>query len=266
MASAPEQMTDLVVAPGGHRGNYHRAALVTGAAHRIGRAIALDLAAEGWALALHYHRSEDAAAKLASDIEAAGGRAVALSADLSEEADVESLIPRAVDALGPLGLLVNNASVFELDDALDATRQSWDRHLEPNLRAPFILTQRFARGLPEKAEGLVVNLLDERVLALPGRHISYGLSKAGLWALTQSLAIALAPRVRVVGIGPGYCLPDSETSDAAFAQAVARLPLGRSGPPEEICAALRFFLACPSVTGQMIALDSGLHLVRRSEG
>ena len=263
---AAQEMAGLVVAPGGHRGDYRKAAVVTGAGRRIGRAIALDLAAEGWALALHFHRSEEAATGLATEIERAGGRAIALSADLSNEADVESLIPRAQEALGPLGLLVNNASTFELDDALDATRQSWDRHLEPNLRAPFVLTQQFARGLPEKAEGLVVNLLDERVLALPGRHISYGLSKAGLWALTQSLAIALAPRVRVVGIGPGYCLPDSETSDQAFADAVAELPLGRSGPPDEVCAALRFFLACPSVTGQMIALDSGLHLVRRPQG
>jgi NAD(P)-dependent dehydrogenase (short-subunit alcohol dehydrogenase family) len=194
------------------------------------------------------------------------GKAAAVGADLSREEQTASLIGRAAEAVGPIGLLVNNASVFEADDVVSATRQSWDLHMEPNLRAPFVLTKAFAAALPEGAGGLVVNLLDDRVLAPTDNHVTYTLSKCGLWSLTQSLAIALAPRIRVVGIGPGYALPEKSVSAAGFRRAVEALPLGRSGPPEEICRAVKFFIECKSVTGQMIALDSGLHLVRRSTG
>ena len=237
------------------------AALVTGAAKRIGRAIALDLARHHFAVAVHYGHARAEAEAVAAEIARAGGRAVALHADLAREAEVATLVPRAAEALGPLGLLVNSAARFERDEALDATRQSWDLHMEANLRAPFVLTQAFARQLPAEAEGVVVNLLDQRVWR-PGPHfVSYTVSKVGLWTLTRTLALALAPRIRVNGIGPGPVLPSPRQSEEQFARQWRATPLGRGATPEEICAALRFILAAPAMTGQMIALDGGQHLV-----
>ncbi len=237
-----------------------RVALVTGGGRRIGRAIALDLARQGFAVAVHYHHSADDADAVVSEIAEMGGRAVGLAADLGNEDQVTALVGQAADALGPLGLLVNNASVFERDDALGTTRASWDLHMEVNLRAPFVLTQEFARRLPGSAEGLVVNLLDQRVWSLSPHFTSYTLSKAALWAATQTLALALAPRIRVVGIGPGPALPSARQSEAQFAAQVADLPLARGTSPDEVCRTLRFLLATPSITGQMIALDGGQHL------
>jgi NAD(P)-dependent dehydrogenase (short-subunit alcohol dehydrogenase family) len=239
-----------------------RAALVTGAARRLGAALARALAADGWAVALHYHTSEAAARELAAEIAAAGGRAVALPADLRDEAALAHLMEEAGAALGPLGLLVNNASIFEFDDHESCDRESWDAHLDTNLRAPFVLTQHFARALPAEARGLVVNLLDTRVWNLSPGYLSYTLSKAGLWTLTHTLAQALAPRIRVNAIGPGPTLPSKGQSEADFAARRAGLPLGDGASLEEICAALRFLIAAPSVTGQMIGLDGGDHLSR----
>ncbi len=243
-----------------HPDDYPRAALVTGAARRIGRAIALDLAAAGWAVAVHYNSSAEAAAALVSEIEAGGGRAVALRADLAQEAQTSRLIARAGEALGPLGCLVNNASVFELDTVSSADRASWDRHIEPNLRAPLALTQGFARALPEEAGGVIINLLDERVWNLTPFYLSYTLSKSGLWTLTRTLALALAPRIRVNGIGPGPTLPNVRQSAEQFERQCAIMPLGRGTTPQEICTAVRFILAAKGMTGQMIALDGGQHL------
>ena len=247
-------------APTRHPDDYPKAALVTGAARRIGRRIALDLAADGWAVALHYKASAEEAAAAVAEIEQAGGRAVALQADLASEADSSALMPRAVEALGPLGCLVNNASVFELDLHDTATRETWDRHMEPNLRAPFVLSQAFARQLLAGRGGAIVNLLDQRVWNLTPFFTSYSLSKAGLWALTQSLALARAPRIRVNAIGPGPALPSPRQSRAQFERQSARMPLGRGTTAEEIAAAVRFILAAPAMTGQMIALDGGQHL------
>jgi len=238
-----------------------RAALVTGAAKRIGRAIALDLARQHFAVAVHYGHAKAEAEAVAAEIARAGGRAVALHADLAREADVAALLPCAAEALGPLGILVNSAARFERDEALNATRQTWDLHMEANLRAPFVLTQAFARQLPPEAEGVVVNMLDQRVWR-PGPHfVSYTLSKAGLWTLTRTLALALAPRIRVNAIGPGPVLPSPRQSEEQFARQWRATPLGRGSTPEEICAALRFIIAAPAMTGQMIALDGGQHLV-----
>lgn len=237
-----------------------KAALVTGAGKRIGRAIALDLAREAFAVAVHYGRAKAEAEAVVAEIARAGGRAVVLQADLAREAEVATLVPRAADALGPLGLLVNSAACFERDEALDATRRSWDLHIETNLRAPFALTQAFARQLPEDAEGVVVNLLDQRVWRLTPHFVSYTLSKAGLWTLTRTLALALAPRIRVNGIGPGPVLPSPRQTPEQFARQWRATPLGRGSTPEEICAALRFIIAAPAMTGQMIALDGGQHL------
>lgn len=237
-----------------------RVALVTGAAKRIGRALALDLAADGWDVAVHFNASEPDAREVVAAIEGRGRRAVALKADLSQEAEVAPLVGRATEALGPLGLLVNNASVFEGDGWDSADRASWDLHIETNLRAPFVLTQAFARQLPDAAEGNVVNLLDQRVWNPTPAFMSYTVSKIGLWGLTQTLALALAPRIRVNGIGPGPALANARQSQAQFDEQCASMPLKRGTSPEEICRALRFILGAPSMTGQMIALDGGQHL------
>jgi NAD(P)-dependent dehydrogenase (short-subunit alcohol dehydrogenase family) len=237
-----------------------RAALVTGAAQRIGRAIALALAADGWAVAVHYRASHAPADAVVAEIERAGGRAVALAADLADESAVAGLVPRAVAALGPLGCLVNNASSFENDTATTANRDSWDRHVEVNLRAPFVLMQEFAAQLPEAATGAIINMLDQRVWSLTPHFVSYTVSKAGLWTLTRTMALALAPRVRVNGIGPGPTLPSPRQSKEQFERQCAALPLRRGTSPEEIAAAVRFILAAPAMTGQMIALDGGQHL------
>lgn len=235
-----------------------RAALVTGGSRRLGAAIALALAEAGFDVALGYGRSDPSASCAA--IRSRGRRAVALRADLAEEEAVARLVPAACEALGPLGVLVNNASVFERDEWNDATHDSWERHLRPNLRAPFVLSQAFARLLPDGAEGVVVNMLDQRVWSLTPHFISYTLSKAGLWALTRTLALALAPRIRVNGIGPGPALPSARQSQAQFERQCAGVPLGRGTGPEEIGRALLAILALPSMTGQMLALDGGQHL------
>ena len=237
-----------------------RSALVTGGARRIGRAIALTLAAHGWDIAVHYGTSRDDAEALAAEIRGRDRRAAAIAADLTREAEVATLVPRAAKAIGPLALLVNNASAFERDDALTVTRASWDRHLETNLRAPFVLMQEFARQLPAGAEGSVVNILDERVWNLTPYFVSYTVSKAALWTLTQTMALALAPRIRVNGIGPGPTLPSPRQSDEQFRQQVDLLPLRRGITPDEIARAVSFILESPAMTGQMIALDGGQHL------
>jgi NAD(P)-dependent dehydrogenase (short-subunit alcohol dehydrogenase family) len=237
-----------------------KVALVTGAARRIGRAIALDLAAHGFAVAIHYHRSDEDAESAVVAVQAAGGHAMALKADLGREADVLKLVPQIVANFGPPGLLVNNASRFERDDALTATRASWDLHLETNLRAPFVLAQEFARHLPEDAEGLILNILDQRVWNVTPYFTSYTVSKAGLWAITQTLALALAPRIRVNAIGPGPVMPSARQSQAQFDRQVASVPLRRSAGVAEICSAIRFMIGARSMTGQMVALDGGQHL------
>jgi len=237
-----------------------KAALVTGGGQRIGRACALALAEAGYAVAVHYNRSGKAAETVAATIREKGGRAIALAADLTDEKAVTALLPSAADALEPIGVLVNNASVFEADTVETATRESWDRHLTVNLRAPFVLIQEFARHLPEDSGGLIINLLDQRIWNLTPYFVSYTLSKAGLWTLTQTMALALAPRIRVNAIGPGPTLPSPRQSHEQFLQQCHAVPLRRGTAPEEIATALRFILAAPAMTGQMIALDGGQHL------
>jgi len=248
-------MSTLPIPPG-----IPRAALVTGGAVRLGRAIVLALAGAGFDVAVHCNSSREAAEATAAEARALGVRAVVLQADLMREAEVAGLVAAAQAALGPVGVLVNNASTFERDEWHDATRESWDLHLEPNLRAPFVLAQAFARALPEGREGVVVNMIDMRVWSLTPHFVSYTVSKAGLWALTQSLALALAPRIRVVGVGPGPALPNARQSWAQFERQAASTPLRRGTDPDEVARAVLALLALPSVTGQMIALDGGQHL------
>ena len=252
--------------PERHPDDYPRAALITGAGKRVGRAIASDLARDGWKVAIHHNRSAAEAESLRTEIAAAGGQAVTLRADLAQESETETLVPRAVEAVGPLGLLVNNAAVFEMDRPSSATRASWDFHIETNLRAPFVLTQAFARQRPAAAGGLVINILDERVLKPTPHYLTYTIAKSGLWTATRAFALALAPHIRVNGIGPGYTLPEEGQTREEFEHKAGRMLLGRGTEPKEICAAIRFLLAAKSVTGQMIALDGGQHMGWLSPG
>lgn len=237
-----------------------KAALVTGAARRIGRAIALALAGEGYAVALHHYRSDAEAAGLVREIGMRGGKAVALKGDLGNVADVSALVPDAVRELGPLTLLVNNASIFEEDGPATMTQASWDAHMDTNLRAPAFLSQAFAAQLPDGARGNIINIIDQRVWRPNPRFLSYTVSKMALWDLTRLLAQGLAPHIRVNGIGPGPTLANQRQTEADFARQTAATILRRGTSPDEICDAVRFILAAPAMTGQMIALDGGQHL------
>ncbi|MBM3569487.1 MAG: SDR family oxidoreductase, partial [Alphaproteobacteria bacterium] len=225
----------------------------------------LDLAQAGYVVAVHYNRSDRAAEEAVAQIRAAGGRAESFRADLADAEAVDRLVPQVMSRLGLVSVLVNNASIFEYETALTATGASWDRHLDINLRAPFFLAQAFARALPENRQGNVVNLLDQRVWRLTPHFTSYTVSKIGLWGLTQTLAMALAPRIRVNAIGPGPALKNVMQSEEDFAQQCAAMPLGRGTTTAEICAALRYILDAPAMTGQMIALDGGQHLEWRTQ-
>jgi NAD(P)-dependent dehydrogenase (short-subunit alcohol dehydrogenase family) len=237
-----------------------RAALVTGAGQRLGRAIALELAELGFDIAIHYRTSVDEAMETRDRVRQMGQRAILLQADLQKEDEVSRLVADTTAQFGNLGVLVNNASRFERDEWFDATRTSWDMHMETNLRAPFVLTQAFAHALPEAADGVVINLLDQRVWSLTPHFLSYTLSKAGLWALTQTLALALAPRIRVNAIGPGPALPSPRQTDVQFLRQCASVPLGHGTSPAEIGHAVAAIMGLPAMTGQMIALDGGQHL------
>jgi NAD(P)-dependent dehydrogenase (short-subunit alcohol dehydrogenase family) len=226
----------------------------------------LALARQGFDIAVHYGGSAAAADETRRDIEALGRRAVTLQADLANEAAVGRLIPLAIERLGPVGVLVNNASVFDRDEWGDATRESWDVHMETNLRAPFVLMQAFGRALPAEAEGVVINMADQRVWSLTQHFVSYTISKAGLWALTQTMALALAPRIRVNAIGPGPALPSPRQSEAQFARQSGSVPLGHGTDPDEVGRTAVAILSLPAMTGQMIALDGGQHMQWAASG
>lgn len=238
-----------------------RAALVTGAARRIGRAIALDLAAGGTAVAIHCNSSRTAADELAAAIVADGGRAVVVQADLCDRTALDVLVESAAKALGqPLDLLVNNASIFEPDEADAFDWGGWDRHFALHVDAPIMLARRFAERVPVGGEGLIVNIIDQRVLKPTPRYFSYGLSKATLWQATRTMAQGFAPRVRVNAIGPGPTLPNSRQSDAEFAKQNEVLLLRKGPNLAEFGATIRYLWQAKSVTGQMIAIDGGQHL------
>ncbi|MEM1315398.1 MAG: SDR family oxidoreductase [Pseudomonadota bacterium] len=250
------------------------AALVTGAGRRLGQAFARELGARGWSVALHCMGSVAGAEEAAEEIRAAGARAAVLTADLLDLDQVEALVPRAAEALGaPLTCLVNNASIFEHDDIATATRDSWDRALGSNLRAPYVLTQAFAAQAPQAgvdanglpvATGLVVNMIDQRVWKPTPEFLSYSLAKAGLWWFTQTAAQALAPRIRVCGIGPGPTLQGDRQSAEHFAAQRGATLLQRGSDPEEMRRALAWLLESDGYTGQMLALDGGQHLAWRT--
>lgn len=244
-------------------------ALVTGAARRLGRAMALHLARAGHDVAIHFNHSADEAEGVAREIRAIGRRAATFQADLLNEDAVQALVPRVTAGLGALTVLVNNASIFEHDRIDTATRANWDRHFGSNLRAPYVLMQHFARQCPPAgrddagepvASGLVVNMVDQRVWKLTPEFSTYTLSKMGLWALTRTAAQGLAPRIRVNAIGPGPTLQGARQSGTHFSRQRAATILERGAGEADIVAALAFFLESPAVTGQMIAVDGGQHL------
>lgn len=245
-------------------------ALVTGAGRRLGRAMAIRLAERGHDVAVHHHGSGQEAREVVREIEGLGRRAVALGADLLDEGEATALLPRAAEALGgPVTVLVNNASIFEYDTLATATRESWDRHIGSNLRAPFLLIQALAAQVPDPvpdaggepvAQGLVVNMVDQRVRKLTPEFMTYTLAKAGLWTLTQTAAQALAPRVRVNAIGPGPTIRGHRQSESHFARQRAATVLGRGSDPEDILAALDYLLGAKAVTGELLCVDGGQHL------
>lgn len=237
-----------------------RVALVTGAARRIGRAIAEDLAANGWAVAIHYNRSGNDAEVLAADIRAGGGRAATVQADLAIPRAVPEAMSLVSEAVGIPSLLVNNASMFEDDRGGELDRELFDRQLAVNLTAPVFLAQAFAQALPEAAEGNVVNLLDQSIWKPTPRHFSYQLSKVALWEATRMLAQSLAPRVRVNAIAPGPTLKHAEQTEDEFEKRVETVLLGRGPDLAEFGRTVRYFVENRSVTGQMIGLDGGQHL------
>ena len=235
--------------------------LVTGAARRLGRAIALDIAAHGWNVAIHYNTSEEDADSAARAARAFGADAATLKCDLSKESETATLVDRAAKKIGPLTALINSASLFENDDWQSATRASWDDHMETNLRAPLLLSQMFARQLPENARGNIINIIDQRVLKPTPQFLSYSVSKAGLHWLTTTLAQGMGPRIRVNAVGPGPTLKNPRQSDADFSRQRDATILGRGADPADICGAVRYLLEAEAVTGQMIAVDGGQHLI-----
>ncbi len=240
------------------------AALVTGGARRIGRAITQRLAKQGLAIVIHASaRSRDDAESVAHAICAGGGRAAVVTADLADAGATRGLIEAAEKPFGGLTRLVNNASIFEADEADTFEAAGFDRHIAVNLRAPALLAQAFAAALPAEATGAVVNIVDQRVLRPDPHYFSYSISKAGLLAATRTMAQAFAPRIRVNAVGPGPVLPNHVEGQAAFDAEVAVAPLARAVPPEEIADAVAWLLDAPGITGQMIAVDAGQHLAWR---
>lgn len=245
-------------------------ALVTGAAKRLGRAMALRLAGAGHDVVIHYSGSADAAETTAQEIRAMGRSAATIRADLTVEAEIQMLVPTAVEAIGaPLTVLVNNASIFEYDTIESATRENWDRHFESNLRAPFVLSQAMAAQVPRAAtdengepiaQGLIVNMIDQRVRKLTPEFMTYTLAKMGLWALTRTSAQALAPHLRVNAIGPGPTMQGARQSAEHFAKQRAATILERGADPAGICDALDYLLRARAVTGQLVCVDGGQHL------
>jgi NAD(P)-dependent dehydrogenase (short-subunit alcohol dehydrogenase family) len=234
--------------------------LVTGAGRRVGRAIAIDLARVGWCVGVHYHRSEQDAAGVVAEIQRQGGKAAALQADLARPEQLVPLLRACTDELGPVTCLINNAAHYDWDSLAGMSLESWQAHLDVDLRAAVFLTQAFAALLPQGLTGNVINLIDQKVWRLDPGFFSYTIAKSALWTATQTMAQALAPRIRVNAIAPGPVLPSHRQSEAEFERECRETPLGRAATLEEICRTIAFLLATPSITGQMIAVDCGQHL------
>lgn len=237
--------------------------LITGAAKRIGRGLAKFFADKGWQVAVHYHGSAEAAEDLVHEFDQAGHVALAFKADLANQDEVDALLPRVAKDLMPPTCLINNAALFEHDDIASLDHGQWQQQMGVNLEAPVFLAKAFAETLPGDVRGNVINIIDQRVWRLTTTFLSYTVAKSGLWAATQMLAVALAPRIRVNAIGPGPVLQSIHQTPEEFAKEAASTPLTHGTTPEEIAAAIAFILDAPAMTGQMIALDGGQHLDHR---
>jgi NAD(P)-dependent dehydrogenase (short-subunit alcohol dehydrogenase family) len=238
-----------------------RTALVTGAARRIGRAIALGMAQAGWDIAVHYRHSEQEALQVVDQVRALGRRAVALPCDLADEAQVRALLPQAIAALGPVSCVVNNASLFDYDSAADFTQARLASHMSANVAAPLLLAQALHAATPDGHQAAVINLLDQKLYNLNPDFLSYTLSKAALHTATTLLAQALAPKLRVVGIAPGITLVSGDQTEEGFANAHQQTPLGRSSTPADIVQAVLYAADAAALTGSTLLVDGGQHLM-----
>ena len=239
-----------------------RAALVTGAGRRIGRALALGLARAGWDVAVHYRASEAEAREVAAEIAALGRRSVALQCDLDDEAAVRALPLRASEALGTrISCVVNNASLFEFDDAGSFSPALLARHMQANVAAPILLAQALHAATPDGEQSVAINLLDQKLYNLNPDFLSYTLSKSALHTAISMLAQSLAPRLRVVGVAPGLTLVSGDQTEAGFAQAHRATPLGRSSTPQDLVDAVCYLASARAVTGTTLVVDGGQHLL-----
>lgn len=239
-------------------------ALVTGAAHRIGRAIALALAQRGWDIAVHYSTSATEAQQTVNEIQAAGRRAIALQANLADAAQTTGLLAQCAAALGEASCVINNAAHFAFDDAATLSPGQFDTHMHINLLAPLLLARELHGRLMAgsgNTQGVVINLLDQKLDNYNPDFMSYTLSKAGLAAATIMLAQALAPRVRVLGVAPGITLISANQSEAGFARAHSSTPLGYSSTPQDVADAVCFAVEARAMTGTTLVVDGGQHLV-----
>jgi NAD(P)-dependent dehydrogenase (short-subunit alcohol dehydrogenase family) len=235
--------------------------LVTGAARRIGRAVALGMARAGWDVCVHYHRSQAEADQLVGELCKLGVRAAAVCADLTDAAQVQGIIARCAQLLGAPHCLVNNASRFEYDSLTSLSTQSWDAHLDVNLRAPILLARDFARALPMERDGCIINMLDQKVFNLNPDFFSYTIAKIGLAGATRMLALALAPRIRVCAVAPGLTLLSGDQNQENFDKAHLATPLGRAGDMDDIVATVLYLVSTGSLTGETISVDGGQRLV-----
>ncbi len=238
-------------------------AVITGAAVRIGRALALDLAASGWRVVVHFGRSREQAEITVEEIREGAGEAICVAADLLEpHSAAEKVFAAAEQHFGPVSLLINNAAIFEGGPLGSTDSDTWDRLFTINLKAPCVLSERFVQGLGETGSGQIINLADWRGLKLDPSRLAYSLSKQGLVALTRTLAATLAPRVRVNAVAPGPILPPPDSSPDLLVRAAAESPLGRSGGPEDVVAAVDYLLQAELVTGEVLAVAGGAQLSR----
>ncbi len=240
-----------------------KGALVTGAGKRVGRALAMALAEDGWFVFVHHLASAEDARQTVADIKARGGKAKAVRADLASARQAEALVGKCTAPGVTLTCLVNCASLFKLDRAPTAGAELFEQHMAVNLRAPLLLSQALARQLPEGEKGLIVNLLDQKLFNLNPDFLTYTLSKVGLQGLTTLLAQAFAPRLRVAGIAPGLTLRSGSQTDARFEEQHTQNPLGVGVTTEDLVRALRFIVATPTFTGDTLIVDSGEHLTGR---
>lgn len=239
----------------------HQVVFITGAAKRLGRAMALHFAKQKWDVVVHYNQSKEEAQNLVEEIEALGQRAMAIQGDLANEAQTKTLLPQAIAAMGHVDCVVNNASLFEPDTAANFSQTVLDQHMHINTMSPIILAQALHAATPDHEQTCVINLLDQKLYNLNPDYLSYTLSKSALQCATTTLAQALAPRVRVVGVAPGLSLISGEQTAEQFQQAHQQTALGKSSTPQDIAEAVFYAANARAMTGTTLLVDGGQHLI-----